>query len=316
LVVTDIFVWTSLAAASLLIISNSAAYIIMAISDYAKKTGISDYLIGFVVVSLATSLPELSTAIIASVTNSSDLILGNIIGANINDVTIVLGVTAIIGKKLFIHGKVLTKTVFTVLFMSALPLIVGVDGYVSRIEGIFCILAFIFYIVRLIKKEGKLGHVKKQVLLKDVWVDMLVIGGTVAALLLSTNWLLISTKRIGEILHINPFFTGMIIIGGATTVPELIVNLKSVLGGTSGIAFGDVLGSVVANSSLVLGIAAVIQPIRFIPGPFITSAIFMVTTVYIALLFIMKKSIDWQEGIGLLLIYATFLVREYFTYFS
>mgnify|MGYP003972624445 FL=1 len=86
MVVTDIFVWTSLAAASLLIISNSAAYIIMAISDYAKKTGISDYLIGFVVVSLATSLPELSTAIIASVTNSSDLILGNIIGANINEV--------------------------------------------------------------------------------------------------------------------------------------------------------------------------------------------------------------------------------------
>ena len=101
---------------SLVLIMFSASYIITAVTHYAKKLGISEYLIGFVVVSIGTSIPELTTAFVASFRNAGALVLGAVIGANIIDVTIVLGMTAIVGKKIFIHGKVLTKTVLTVLF--------------------------------------------------------------------------------------------------------------------------------------------------------------------------------------------------------
>jgi cation:H+ antiporter len=316
MVVSDLFVWISLAAASLFIISSSASYIINAISDFARKTGLSDYLIGFVIVSAATSLPELSTGIIASLSNNGSLALGNVIGSNINDVTVILGLTAIIGKKIFVHGKVLTKTVITILFMASLPLLLGWDGQISRIDGLICLVSFAFYIYKLVVQEGKFGHVKPDINIGLIWIDFAVIGLAVGALLMSTNWLLISTKNISEILNIDPFFAGLVILGSATTIPELTIALKSVIRGTSGIAFGDVLGSVVNNSSLVIGITALINPIEVTVGPFISSALFMISTVYIAILFIMKKSIDWEEGLGLLLIYVTFIVREYLANFS
>ncbi len=288
----------------------SAGYIITAVSDYAKKTGVSDYLIGFLVVSIGTSLPELTTAVVASFTKTSQIVLGDIIGANIIDVTVVLGITAIIGKKIFIHGKVLTKTIFTVMLMAFLPLIVGFDGKISQLEGFLLVIAFFLYIYSLLKKEGQFGKIKKELEWKDIWQDMVVISLSIIALLLSTHWLLLSANQIAIMLEVPQFVMGLILVAAGTTVPELTVEVRSILKGATGLAFGDILGSVVANSTLVLGVGAIINPIIFEKTRFINSAFFMITSVYIALLFIKKKQITWQEGVGVLLLYVTFLITE------
>jgi cation:H+ antiporter len=285
------------------------------VSDYAKKLGISDYLIGFLVVSVGTSVPELSTAFIASFKGAGQIILGNVIGANIIDVTLVLGITAIIGKKLFIHGKVLDKTMFLVLGISLLPLILGFDGTISQIDGGILILSFIFYIYFLLRKEGEMGRIKKDVKWKDIWKDMVVIGISIIVLLISANFLINAARFIGGTIGISDILLGLVLVAVGTTIPELTVEIQSILRGVTGIAFGDILGSVVCNSSLVLGIAALINPIRipkFNTIIFRDSALFMVTSVYIALLFIKKKQITWQEGIGLLMVYATFIVTVLF----
>ena len=288
----------------------SAGYIITAVSDYAKKTGVSDYLIGFLVVSIGTSLPELTTAFVASFAKAGEIVVGNVIGANIIDVTVVLGITAIIGRKIFIHGKILTKTVFTVMIMAFLPLLVGFDGKITQLEGVFLIIAFLVYIYLLLKKEGKFGHMKKQLKWKDIWQDMVVISLSIVALLLSTHWLLISSIKIATILEVPNFVMGLILVAVGTTIPELTVEVRSILKGATGLAFGDILGSVVANSTLVLGVGAIINPIVFEKTRFINSAFFMITSVYIALLFIKKKQITWREGMGVLLLYVTFLITE------
>ncbi|MBN2422117.1 sodium:calcium antiporter [Candidatus Woesearchaeota archaeon] len=287
---------------------KSASYIITAVSHYAKKTGLSDYLIGFLVVSIGTSLPELTTAFMASFSGDNRLVIGDVIGANIIDVTLVLGLTSIIGKRIKIHGKVLDKTVFTVLLMSILPLLFGIDGKINRLEGIALILAFFAYIFALLKKEGHFGHIKKQILWKDIWQDMLIVAGCLVALLLSTRWLIISAQKISSIWGISPYFVGLVLMAIGTTIPELTVEISSVLKGSTGIAFGDILGSVVCNSSLVLGLGAVIKPIVFNNRPFISNGLFMVTSVFIAIIFIKKKEITWEEGLGLLLLYITFLL--------
>lgn len=288
----------------------SAGYIISAVTDYAKKSGVSNYLIGFLVVSLGTSLPELTTAFVASFKNAGNLIIGNVIGANILDVTVVLGVTAIIGRKIFVHGKILDKTLFTVLGMAMLPLMLGADGKISAIEGWVLVTAFILYIFLLLKKEGQFGKLTKQLLWKDIWQDMAIISLSIVTLLLSSNWLIQSAIRIASILNVPQFSLGLVLVALATTVPELSVEIRSILRGATGIAFGDILGSVVVNSSLVIGIAAIINPINVEPSSFISAAFFMVTTVYIALLFIKKKEITWQEGVGVLMLYLTFLITE------
>ena len=288
----------------------SAGYIITALSDYAHKTGVSDYLIGFLVVSIGTSLPELTTAFVASFTNGGNLLLGDVLGANIIDVTVVLGLTAIVGKKIFVHGKILDKTIFTVMIMALLPLVLGIDGNLNRFDGIILVGAFLMYIYSLLRKEGEFGTLKKELKWKDIWQDMAIVSLSIIALLLSTNWLLISAKQIAVLLDAPQFVIGLLLIAVGTTIPEITVELRSILRGAQGIAFGDILGSVVVNSSLVLGVAALLNPIEFEVSSFVNSAFFMVTSVYIALLFIKKKTITWQEGIGVLLLYITFLVTE------
>jgi cation:H+ antiporter len=306
--IDDIYLYSIFALASLVIIMISASYIISALSHYAKETGVSDYLIGFLVVSIGTSLPELTTAFMASFSGNNQIILGNVIGANIIDVTIVLGLTSIIGKKIKVHGKILDKTVFTVLFLSMIPLLFGIDGVITRLEGLLLIIAFFLYIFSLLKKEGHFGHIKKKIYWKDIWQDILIVSGCIIALLLSTEWLIISAQKISLILEIPTYFVGLILMAFGTTIPELTVNISSVLKGSTGIAFGDILGSVICNSSLVLGIGAIIKPIVFNSRTFIPDSLFMVSSVFIAIIYIKKKEITWEEGVSLLLLYITFLV--------
>ncbi|MBD3203428.1 hypothetical protein GF327_03980 [Candidatus Woesearchaeota archaeon] len=305
--ISDIYIYSAFAFASLIIIMKSASYIIKAVSHYAKETGVSDYLIGFLVVSIGTSLPELTTSFMASFSGDNQIILGDIIGANIIDVTIVLGITSIIGKKLTVHGKIIDKTIFTILTLSLLPFIFGFNGVISRIEGLLLIISFLIYILILLKKEGHFGQIKKQIYWKDIWQDIVIVSGCVIALLLSTKWLIISAQNLSSILNIPPYFVGLILMAAGTTIPELTVNISSILSGSSGIAFGDILGSVVCNSSLVLGVGALINPITFNRKLFIPNALFMVSAVFIAILYIKKKEITWEEGLSLILLYVTFL---------
>ncbi|MBW2999176.1 hypothetical protein KY339_00760 [Candidatus Woesearchaeota archaeon] len=295
---------------SIFVIMRAASFAIYAISDYARKTGISDYLIGFLVVSIGTSLPELSTAVFASMAHAGQLVLGDVVGANIIDVTVVLGLTAIIGRKIAISGKVIGKTVLTVLVMALLPILLGVDGDLSRLDGILLIIGFTAYILSLLRKEGKFGKVKKSVAWKDIWRDMIIFLGSLVALLLSARWLVRSSVGIADIIEIPIYIVGLIFVALGTTIPELTVEIKSVLRGLSGIAFGDILGSVVVNSSLVLGVAALLSPFSFDRTIFITSALFMVATVSLAIIFMRRKKITWKHGLVLLVLYLAFLVTE------
>jgi cation:H+ antiporter len=292
------------------LITISASYIIKAVSDYAKKTGISDYIVGFLIVSIGTSLPEFVTAVTASFADAGNLVLGDLIGASILDVTLVLGLTAIVGRKIFVKGNVLDKTLFIILFIAILPLIVGFDGRITRIEGFILIAAYFFHLVLLAEKEGSVGEVKKDLRWEDIWQDMLIIPACIIAMLLSSSLFVKSAIAVANILEVPHFVVGLVLVAFCTTLPELIVELMSIKHGISGIAFGDILGSVVTNCTLILGVAAVIRDITFERTPFINSAFFMLTAVFISLLFIKKKEITWQEGLGLIMIYLTFLVSQ------
>jgi|TARA_B100001971_G_scaffold214913_1_gene255443 cation:H+ antiporter len=291
---------------------KSASYAINAIIDYAKKTGISEYLIGFLVVSIGTTLPDLSAGIFASLSGQGALILGDVIGSNILDVTVVLGIAAVIARKVKVHGKIVDRTMFTTLFMVLLPLLLGLDGMISRLDGMILLTAFLVYLSRLLKREGELGKVKKDVKWKNIWKDMFVFVGSLIALLLSARWLVISALRLSYIFNIPVFVMGLVFVAIGNTTPELMVQIKAVMSGHTTMGFGNILGAVVANSTLVIGISSIINPILFDKKAFMIPALFAVTAVYIGILFIKKKEVTWQEGIALFLIYATFLASEIF----
>lgn len=297
---------------SLLIVLKASDLAIFGISNYAKKLGISHYLIGFIVVAVGTSLPELVASVTGAIAQKTSLALGTLIGANISDLTLVLGVMAIAGRKIKIEHPIVGKTFFRTLMLVALPLILASDGALTRPDGIILLAGFGAYIASLWLKEGKLGKMKKDVKLKTLWKDGFVFAGCVAALLLGARWLIYSSSQIAAIAGIPPYVVGLTIIALGTSLPEVMVEVKSILKGISSLAFGDLLGSVIANSTLVLGILALIHPIVIEFNSVLFACIIMIATVLLGLYFMTKKQITWKHGIVLVSIYAVFFVMQFF----
>ncbi|OYT30888.1 hypothetical protein B6U93_04580 [Candidatus Woesearchaeota archaeon ex4484_78] len=245
---------------------------IRSISGLAKKLGASEYLVGFVVVALGTSTPELITAVVGSLTARAKLMTG--FG------TLVLAV------------------------------ILGLDGVISRVDGVVLILLFFWFINDLWKKESSINKLEKHVRFRSIVGDVVLFLIAIPIIIFSAKFLVNSAVIVAYQLKIPSFLIGLTLVSIGTTLPELTLETRSVLRGHKDIGFGDLLGSVVANITLILGIASLINPINFMVSSFAISAMFMITSVFIAILFIDKKSITWREGLGLILLYITFLISE------
>ncbi len=301
-----------IAIASLYIIMKGASYAILSISDYAKQTGLSAYIIGFLVVSVGTTLPEMTTAIFSSLMGKGAISAGNIAGSNMLNLTVVLGIGAIVGKKIISKDPLAMKDIVRTLLMSALPFLLGADGALTRSDGIILILAFMTHAGIMIFQEMQRGKVKKTLPLADLVPDMFVFVGALLALLMSARWLVNSVVQIGEILDISPFIMGVFFISIGTTVPELTIQVKSILKGIRDIGIGNTFGAVAINASLVIGIAALIQPIEIAVSRFLITGGLMIGAVILATMIMIRREVTWKHGIAMICYYAAFAVIQIF----
>ncbi len=296
---------------SAFIVIKSANFLIEAISDYGKKTGFSEYLIGLFVLAIGTTLPDLSTGVIASLTNNGNLILGDVIGANILDMTIVLGCIIFFSKKLKIKDKSIKKTTIWIPFAVTLPLMLAVDGTFSRLDGFLLILSFIAYLFYSFEESPDIKLIKKNVKFKNIWKDMIIFLLALAALLLGTRWLVFSAVYLSKIFSIPLYIVGLLLIAIGTTMPELLVAIESSLKKESGLAIGDILGAMAINSSLVIGISCLISPIMIENKTnFLQTGMFMVFTTLIGMFLLRRKEVRREIAFILLLLYIIFVVIQ------
>ena len=173
------------------------------------------------------------------------------------------------------------------------------------------LIAFMLYMttVWVGRHEEKVNLVRK-VTFKKIWKDMFVFTGSLVALLLASRWFVFSITNLSTAVGIPLFFMGLIFIAVGTTVPELVVNLKSLVIGHGDLAFGDIIGSVIVNLNLVLGIGALINPIMFPIQSFIRTSIFMLIALGAGMVFLRRPTLQWKHGIVLLIIYIVFLLTE------
>ncbi|MFH1316244.1 MAG: hypothetical protein ABII01_01880 [Candidatus Woesearchaeota archaeon] len=306
----ELIILIIVALLSFFIIAKSAGYMLLAITNYAKKTGMSHFLIGFLVIAIGTSLPELSTGIMSAIVGKNVLSLGNVIGANILDVTLILGINLIVMKKIKNIGFVINRSFYLLYIIILLLLILGIDGVISRIDGLILLIIFSMYIISLIRKEHELGKIKKSIKFKHVIVDMLTFLFALTALLLATRWLVFASIEMSGILDIPIFLIGLIFVSITTTMPEFMVSIKSALKKQNNISFGNLIGAVSINSSLVIGVSALINPIVFEFSQFFRPLLFMITSVFITSMIFRKKIITSEHGFILVIIYVLFIFTE------
>jgi cation:H+ antiporter len=295
---------------SFIVMVKSADMLVFGIDKYARRTGLSDYLIGLLIVSITASTPELVSSINGLFAGDNGIIFGTILGSNLTGITLVLGIFALVGRKLKLVNKVLEKMEVLLFFMIMLPFVLGADGRLSRADGIILAAVYVGYAVKIWLRESETGHIKKDVKIKVLWKNALIFLLALAALFLSSRWLVNSSIIIAERINMPTYIMAILVLGIAASLPDLLVGIRALLEGEVGVGIGNSLGSMVVKSLLFLGIFAIIRPL---PVDFNLIGIAVLATIF-SLAFIMylseKKEMDWRHGLILLFFYIAYISAE------
>ena len=301
-------------------------------SSIAKRFGLSTFFIGLTIVAFGTSAPELVVSVLASVQGSAGIALGNIVGSNISNTLLILGISAIVAPLLVKRDTIRKEIPFSILAAVALLVLVNdkvIDNsninILSRIDGLVLILFFIIFIVYTfgLSREKETVIEKAVEDIKDVVEDIkeeqnelsmrlsvLMIFGGLAGLLLGGKWIVDGGVLFATHFGISETLIGLTLVAIGTSLPELAASAVAAYKGRTDMAVGGVVGSNVFNLLWVLGVGSVIRPIPFDAVLNADFAILLsVTILLILLIYIGKKNIlARREGVMLVFLYVLYII--------
>jgi len=275
-------------------------------SKLAKTFGVSDFIIGITIVALGTSLPELASDSYASYLDHGQIAVGDIIGSNITNIALILGLTCVIKPLVIKHTEIYSGWIHLLILTLASAFIL-VSGGIGKIGGLLFIFAYILYLKNSIEKYRELGVETIEIndLKKNIFEVLIGLTG----ILIGAHLLVNSIIGLSTAFGISEYLIALVLMAIGTSLPELFVSVSAARKGYMTMALGNIIGSNVANILWVLGVSAVIRPIIIAPELiFIQLMIMLLLSV---LLIIFKKSgyvINRREGAIFLGIYVVFVL--------
>jgi len=307
------------------VLIKSTDILIASLTKISQITKIGRYTTTAIILGLATSLPELFVGIVSALEGRPSLSLGNVIGSNIANLSLVIGGAAIIAGSLKVKKDILNKDLIISFAIATLPVLFLIDGALSRVEGLILILVYVFYNLFLIRnrhqkhqdivKENFVTRIFRRLFPKDVntrtlYRDLLL---GIILLLFSADMIVKISIKIAVSFNIPIFFIGIFLVAVGTSLPELTFGIRALSKGQSSMAIGNILGSIVVNSSLVLGLTSFLHPItisRF--NDYLLAFIFSLIIFSFFYIFVKtKKTLENWEGAVLILIYIYFILLEF-----
>ncbi|BFP42236.1 calcium/sodium antiporter [Flavobacteriaceae bacterium GF1] len=280
------------------------------------KLSIPKIVIGMTVVSFATSAPELIVSIKAAMDGSPDLALGNVVGSNIANLGLVLGVTVILGsidvKKSFYTTDWPVMMVASLLFVA----FIYFDGQLQQYEGIVMVIFLFLFLVYLLRfqKTAVVDEVPEDDVPMPLYKTVLLLGLGGVALWGGSELLIQGAKNLATSLGVTERVIGVTVVSVGTSIPELAASIIAVLKKEKAISVGNLIGSNIFNLLAVLGITSSITPIRVMDDGLLTNDIFWmlgISFLVLPLVFFPKGlRLGWRDGLILLASYGTFV---YFT---
>ncbi|MFH1399711.1 MAG: calcium/sodium antiporter [Candidatus Woesearchaeota archaeon] len=296
---------------SCIILVKSSSFLVKSLLKISQYLNLNEFTVGFIIMAVSTSLPELFIGITSAINKTPELTVGNVIGSNILDLTLIVGIVAILAKGIKITSKIIKRDVFYMLAILVVPLLLALDRTLSRIDGIILVLIFVLYIWQMIKQERRFHKTMNTVNKQEALSFLFIAFVSIIILLVSSKFVVEFATSLSVDLGIPHILIGLFIISVGTCLPELITGTKAVLARHDELAMGDLLGSVITNSTLVLGTAAIIYPLSIDIVIFFSSGIFMVLMAFIFMTFAeSEKGISWKEGMSLILLYLFFVIIE------
>ncbi len=305
----DIALYLGLFVVSLAVLLKAADWFIDAAEEIGISLGISPFIIGVTIIAFGTSLPELATSIASVFAGTSEIVIGNVVGSNITNIALVLGLTVVVVREIKLHDQIWHVDMPFLLSSSFLMWFVVRDGNVSIFEAFILLGTLVLFLVYSLKSdEGEEDTYRTKVSWKSyVW---LIVGG--ALVWLGADYTIFSITKLSVLMGVSSEVIALSFVALGTSLPEVIVSLGAARKGKTSIAVGNVLGSNIFNTFAVMGIPAFFGKLT-IPQNVLDFSLplMIIMTILFAVMTISRRITRW-EGIILLIFYVFYMV-ELFT---
>lgn len=304
-----IFVHLVFLAAGFVLLMKGADFFVEGASMIASKFGIPQIVIGLTIVACGTSAPEAAVSISAAFKGTVGITIGNIVGSNIMNILLILGLTAALTKVPIKEGTVKVEMPF-VIGVTVLMLGLGMmDGNLSRMDGlIFWIvfLCFFGYLIYLTKKD----NIPEEAAQSAGLIKMLLYtAGGLAAIVLGSDVTVDAATAIAKALRVSDRVIGLTIVAFGTSLPELVTSATAALKGKADLAVGNIVGSNIFNILFVVGSVSLIHPIPFSANFLPDTLMAIAAAVILWLSSIKDHQLARKEGIFMLICYAAYLAQ-------
>ena len=284
-------------------------------SSVAKKFGLSEFIIGVTIVGIGTSAPEMVVSILSALQGKADMAIGNVVGSNIFNTFMILGVTALIAP-LTITKDNLKKDIPLNIIVSILLILLGMnlaifgvgENKLCRVDGALMLGIFIWYLWSSFR-NGKTDDEDSDIKIFPMWLAAVMILGGLAGLVFGGRLFVDSATEIAKAMGVSDKFIAITIMAAGTSMPELATCVVAALKGRGQLALGNILGSNISNILLILGLSSLITPLSMNGisvvdlGALLIASVFIFLSVYL----FKKKQLDRIEGALLLLMEAGYM---------
>ena len=293
-----------------------ADYLVDGASSIARRFGLSEFIIGLTIVGMGTSAPEMVVSFIGAAQGNADISMGNVVGSNIFNTLLILGITALLlpmavtpeNKRKDVPMNIIITLLLIGLGLEQTLFGFGTDG-LSRWDGFILVAVFLLYMGQSFRQGAGEEAPAPEDKPKKLWLAILLILGGITALILGGNLFVNSATHIARALGVSDKFIAITILAGGTSMPELATCIAAAVKKKGQLALGNIIGSNIFNVLLILGGSALIHPLSFTGisyvdlGALLVSALALLGGCYMG----KKNMLDRVDGVFFLLLFAGYM---------
>ena len=308
---TELIVNAMILVGSLFLLGLVSDRVIRYVTALSEIFGMSEMAAGFILLSISTSLPELSVSIIASLIGEGGLSLGNVLGSNVANLTVIMGLAIVLSKAKVTIEEESQKELVQFLFLSSvIPLFVVQRGSLSLALGVILLILFAYFTVTVSKKAPKTQSLQPVSNMDKVMVTAK-FAISVLVIIAISKFTVDSGVAIATIAGVPPSVIGATIVGLGTSLPELATTIQALRAGMSNMALGNLIGSCITNITLILGTSSLITCCE-VNVTSVGGLMFFVllSTLYVWYILGTRKNIEKRVAYFLIAIYCAFILQE------
>ncbi len=293
---------------SIIILWFTADYLVLGSSNLAKRFGLSELLVGLTIIAWGTSAPELFVSVIAAINQKSEISVANVVGSNITNIALILGLTAAL-TPIVVTKENLKRDLLGMIIISLLTLPIFLNGNISRGEGIFFIALLILYTILIYKTDTNTSICsnQKEEIKTSIYLDIVYILGGLVGLIIGSKLLVTGASSIASSFGISDTIIGLTVVAIGTSMPEIFTSVVAAIKGKTNLAIGNIIGSNIVNILGILGASSIITPLKIAPEILSRDIWWMIGIAIITLpIAFTGKIVSRGEGIFLLFIYIIY----------